>query len=115
MAKEMEKKPADKGGEHKGGDKKPKHKLRAIHTSVADDGGFVHEHHYEDHKGNPMPPRLGGVSSDMEDLHQHMDDHLAPGGAQGDPQGAEDAEAQPAPAQAAGAGQDDGTGDPGDE
>lgn len=71
MAKEEKK-------EHGGGEKKPKHKLKSIHTHFTEDGGAVHEHHYEDHKGNPLPPRYGGVSSDMADLHQHMDDHAGP-------------------------------------
>lgn len=73
MAKEKE----EKKPEHEGA-KKPKHKLRSIHTHFTDDGGAVHEHHYEDHKGQPMAPRYGGVSSDMADLHQHMDDHAGP-------------------------------------
>jgi hypothetical protein len=72
MAKEKEKEKPEEGG------KKPKHKMRSIHTHFTDDGGAVHEHHYEDHKGNPLPPRYGGVSSDMDDLHQHMDDHAGP-------------------------------------
>lgn len=64
--------------ESKSGERKPKHKLKSIHTHFTDDGGAVHEHHYEDHRGNPMPPRYGGVSSTMEDLHDHMDDHAGP-------------------------------------
>lgn len=71
MAKEEKK-------EHEGAGKKAKHRLRSIHTHFTDDGGAVHEHHYEDHKGNALPPRYGGVSSDMQDLHDHMNDHAGP-------------------------------------
>jgi hypothetical protein len=53
--------------------------LRRILTARADDGGFVHEHHYEDEKGTPDAPRYGGVSTSMEDLHRHMDDHFGAG------------------------------------
>ena len=51
--------------------------LKAITTHKAHDGGFVHEHHYEDAAGNHST-EYGGVSQDMADLHQHMDDHLGP-------------------------------------
>lgn len=100
MAKEKE---DGKKAEHS---KKPKHKLKGIHTHVADDGGFVHEHHYEDDKGHALPLRFGGVSENMEDLHQHMDDHLGPEAAGADEgQGDGDEDAQPGQA-GAGAGQE---------
>jgi hypothetical protein len=64
--------------EEKHEEKKPKHKLVSMHIHKADDGGHVIEHHYEDHKGHAMPPRFGGATSSMEDLHQHIDDHMGP-------------------------------------
>lgn len=76
MAKEKEE---GKKQEHS---KKPKKRLRGLMTHIADDGSFVHEHHYEDHKGHRLPPSYGGVSQDMDDLHQHMDDHAAPAAAE---------------------------------
>ncbi len=75
--------------ESKAETKAAKKKLHAILTTRADDGGFVHEHHYRDDKGTPEAPRYGGVSTSMADLHAHMDDHL---GAQ-----AEGTETQEAP------------------
>jgi hypothetical protein len=64
--------------EHKGKEagKKPKMKLHAITTTKADDGSFVHEHHYQGKNGEHHPPRFGGTSSDMKDLHDHMEDHF---------------------------------------
>lgn len=100
MAKEKESK-----AKREGGDKKPKHKLKSIHTHVADDGSFIHEHHYEDAKGNPMPPRFGGVSEDMGDLQQHMQDHL---GDQGEEQPEDEGDQQP------GAEEQPGGGEPAD-
>jgi hypothetical protein len=64
--------------------KAKKKKLHSIRTTRADDGGFVHEHEYEDHNGHKEPPRFGGVSSDMQDLHDHMDDHFGEGAEQDD-------------------------------
>lgn len=79
---------------------KKKH-LTSIHTHKAHDGGFVHEHHYRDDEGN-QSSAFGGVSSDMADLHQHMDDHLGPGADQGEPDQDDQAAAaaQPGPPQA---------------
>jgi hypothetical protein len=55
--------------------KAPKKKLRAITHHIAEDGGFVHEHHYH---GNPPTSSFGGYSENLADLHQHVDDHLSP-------------------------------------
>jgi hypothetical protein len=74
MAKE-EKKPEGKKG-------KKKH-LTGIMTHKAEDGGFVHEHHYKDEDGNESKS-FGGVSADMDDLQQHMQDHLGPQATTGD-------------------------------
>lgn len=106
---EKEKKEEGKKGEHKGGERKPKKRLRGIMTHIADDGTFVHEHHYEDHRGNRLPPTFGGTSSDAEDLHQHMDDHAIPAAAElgGGQQDEEEPAAQP--------GQGGTQPDPGDE
>jgi hypothetical protein len=73
-------------------DKKGKKHLRAITTHRAEDGGFIHEHHYTDADGQALPPSYGGVSSDMDDLHQHMQDHF--GGDEENPD-EQDPEAQP--------------------
>jgi hypothetical protein len=56
---------------------KKKH-LVGITTHKTDQPGVhVHEHHYRDEDGKESSS-YGGVSTDMADLHQHMDDHLAP-------------------------------------
>ena len=96
---------------HEGdGKKASKKKLRAITTHKAEDGSFVHEHHYRDEEGKDSSS-YGGVSSDLADLQQHMADHLGPDADQGQgdgqqPQadgadaGAAQPAAGPAPAQA---------------
>jgi hypothetical protein len=93
-------------GESKPETKAAKKILRSILVARADDGGFVHEHHYEDDKGTPDAPRYGGVSTSMEDLHRHMDDHFgepaeSPAGEAAEPEqenpAAEAAEPQQAP------------------
>jgi hypothetical protein len=76
MAKEEHKKEITSEGKGKESAKKPKMKLRGIMTTKADDGSFVHEHHYEGKGGEHHPPRFGGTSSDMKDLHDHMEDHF---------------------------------------
>jgi hypothetical protein len=90
---------------HESGGKKKKH-LTGITTHKADGGGFVHQHHYQDEDGNPQPDSYGGVSTDMADLQQHMQDHFGPDADQGggeqpdDGSGAGAAPAAAAPAQA---------------
>jgi hypothetical protein len=96
MAKEAKSPKEHKSGD--GGKSGKKKRLTGLMTHVADDGSFVHEHHYRDHKGQPLPPSFGGVSTNMEDLQQHMQDHLAPASedaqqAQGAPEGGDDSEA----------------------
>jgi len=82
-AKEEHKK--EVGSEGKGPKaKKEKLKLRAITTTKADDGSFIHEHHYEGKDGQRHPARFGGSSSNMQDLHDHMEDHMGGGEGQGD-------------------------------
>lgn len=54
---------------------KKKH-LHAITTHKADDHTVVHEHHYRDEEGNSLPPSYGGVSTSLDDLNQHMADHM---------------------------------------
>jgi hypothetical protein len=66
---------AEKEKSKKAGSKAPKKKLRAITHHIAEDGGFVHEHHYH---GNPPTSSFGGYSENLADLHQHVDDHLSP-------------------------------------
>lgn len=74
---ERERESKETGGE-KGG-KKKKH-LHQIITTFAHDGTAGHEHVYkakkEDH--HTEPPVFAGTSSNMEDLHDHMDDHAGP-------------------------------------
>ena len=66
------------GGKHEG--KKPKKHLHAIVTTFAHDGTAMHEHHYKAHKEDhhTEPPVFAGTSQNMEDLHQHMEDHAGP-------------------------------------
>jgi len=70
--------------------KSAKKKLKGLTHHIAEDGGYVHEHHY--HDGTSA---FGGYSPTLEDVHQHIDDHLSPeglagGGAQ-EPEGDEGA------------------------
>jgi hypothetical protein len=89
--------------EHSGGGKKRKLHLASIHTHRAQDGGFVHEHYHEDDQGNRTGPHFGGVSTNLDDLQQHMTDHFGPDTAQpGDGSGAAAAASQPAPEAGAG-------------
>ena len=95
--KEEKREPEKKEGEkHEGGAKKHKKHLHQIVTTFAHDGTATHEHVYkakkEDH--HTEPPVLAGTSSNMEDLHDHMDDHAGPmmnqgGGEEEEPQGGE--------------------------
>lgn len=66
--------------ESKKSGKKKKH-LHQIITTRAHDGSFGHEHIYKDKKEDmhSHPPVFAGTSSNMEDLHQHMDDHFGGG------------------------------------
>jgi len=65
MAEDKEK---GKKSEHKG-----KKKLKGVTHHLAEDGGVVHEHHYEDGTST-----YGGYSPTLEDVHSHIDDHLGP-------------------------------------
>lgn len=68
-----------------------KHKKKKPHkiiTTRAEDGSFGHEH--VDENGQS---RFAGTSQTMEDLHQHMDDHMGGDDGQGD--GTEEAGEQP--------------------
>jgi hypothetical protein len=77
------------------------HRVRGKDGKVDPEGGFVHEHHYEDAKGEKSGPHYGGVSTDLADLQQHMQDHFGPDAEQQEPD-QDDAEAA-APAAGAGA------------
>lgn len=78
------KEPGSEKREKQGGKKKKLH-LHQIITTRAKDGSFGHEHIYKDHPDDvhSRPPVFAGTSQDMEDLHQHMDDHFG-GGAEGE-------------------------------
>jgi hypothetical protein len=87
---EVERKPKSAGPEEKPthrekaggtGEHKPKKKhLHQIVTTQAHDGTFSHDHIYKDSKEaqHSHPPVFAGTSSNMDDLHQHMDDHFGP-------------------------------------
>ena len=94
------KEPAKKG--------KKKH-LTAITTHRADGGGFAHEHHYTDEDGNKLEPSFGGVSSNLDDVHQHIDDHFGDGIGDAEPEAPADGGAAAGPA-AGGAGPTPGPG-----
>ena len=76
--------------------KHKKRKPRKIITTRHDDGTYSHEHMHDDGKHN----LFAGTSANMEDLHQHMDDHL--GGGEAAPEAAaaapDAAAAAPSPA-----------------
>lgn len=104
MEKKHEKPKHEEGG---GEGKKHKKHLHQIITTQAHDGTFLHEHVYKDKKEDhhTHPPTFAGTSSNMEDLHQHMDDHFGPQASAG----GEEAEAAPeAEAEAAGQGEEPG-------
>lgn len=94
--------------ESKGGGKKGKAAKQHLHqviTTKAKDGSWMHEHVYKKHPDDAFgqPPVFAGTSQDVDDLHQHVDDHWGGGaaaGSQGEPDGDEGA----APAPAAGGG-----------
>jgi hypothetical protein len=82
-----EEKSEAKREERKGGKKKRLH-LHQIITTRAQDGTFGHEHVYKE-KPEDMhsrPPVFAGTSQDMDDLHQHMDDHFGGGAEQEEPE-----------------------------
>lgn len=96
--KKEEKKPEKKGA------KKDGKTLREIRSRKLDDGSFVHEHHYEDKDGMPDHRTPEYSSSDLNDLHDHMDEHFGGGDAAGgDPGDAEQAGGPAAGGAAAGA------------
>jgi hypothetical protein len=83
MAKEHER--------HEGAHKKKTMHGMTIHKTEKP-GEHVIEHHYEDEDGK-RSSKLATATTDMDDLHQHIDDHMGPD--------AEDAQAQPPDAAAA--------------
>lgn len=89
---------AKKAAEHEKG-KKHLHGI-TIHKTEKP-GEHVITHHYKDHEGNSLPDTFGGAATDMQDLHDHIDDHLAPEAEAAAPQQQEPPPAQGAPAEAA--------------
>jgi len=89
MAKEKETKPAEHKAKDGAGEKKAaaKKHLHQIITTQAHDGSFSHEHIYKDKKEDhhSHPPVFAGTSSNLEDLHAHMDDHFGPQAGGGEP------------------------------
>lgn len=85
-----------------------KKKLRGITIHKTDKAGeHVIEHHYEDHEGR-RSSKLATATSDMDDLHQHIDDHLGADADEGEgeqPQPGTDAGAQPEAQQGQGEGE----------
>lgn len=90
-AKEEGKKESE-GGEKKSAAKKGDKglKLHEVRTRILDDGTVAHEHHYKDKNGMPHHQTHEYSSSDIKDVHDHMDEHVAPVMAGGDPQSAGD-------------------------
>jgi hypothetical protein len=81
--------------------KSKKHKIRAIHISPTDNDAFVAQHDYQpDEEGN-TPPSTTHALGDVDQLQQHLADHLGGGAPAG---GGEPAPAEAAPAPAAGPG-----------
>lgn len=86
---------------HEGTHKK---KLRGITIHKTDKAGeHVIEHHHEDHEGK-RSSKLATATTDMEDLHQHIDDHIGPDAEDADqqPQGEGAPQAPPQPGAGAG-------------
>jgi hypothetical protein len=81
--------------EHKSDKRPAKRHLKGLTVHKADDGGFVHEHHYQGERGRPDTSSYGGYSPDLEDVLQHVQDHLGPQ--------ADDQDQTPAPDQGGGA------------
>ena len=117
----LETKPKPKAGEKAGHKEAPKSaakkhsahksgkKLTDIHTHVNDDGSFTHTHHYADDKGVPDMRSPTYSSQGLDDLHDHMEQHLGDAADAGEPDDAD--AAAPAAAAAAPAA---GAPDPGD-
>lgn len=82
------------------GKRKKKKHLHKVITTRAGDGSFGHEHIYKDSPDDEQEgkPVFAGTSQSMDDLHQHMDDHLGPQeqAQGGEPDGDEGGGGQPA-------------------
>lgn len=81
--------------EPKGGKKAKKLHLHRITITRAKDNSFAMEHHYKDKPDDvgERPPVFAGTAQDMDDLHQHLDDHFG-GDQSGEPEGDEGGAAQ---------------------
>jgi hypothetical protein len=77
-------------GEHKSGGAHPKGtELHSITTRKLHDGSFAHEHHYKDKHGLPHPVTHEYSSADINDVAEHMHEHMGGGGAAAEPAGGE--------------------------
>jgi hypothetical protein len=73
---------------HKGGGDHPKGtELHSISTRKLHDGSFAHEHRYKDKHGLPHPVTHEYSSADINDVKDHMQEHL--GGGAAEPAGGE--------------------------
>lgn len=97
--------------EHKGGDHPKGAELHSIETRKLHDGSFAHEHRYKDKKsGLPHHATHEYSSADINDVKDHMQEHLGGAGEAADAQGegeegdVQDATAGAAPPQASTAG-----------
>lgn len=84
MKTEKDEKPKEsekKGEGKKGGKKAAKKHLHQVITTRAHDGSWMHEHVYKKKPEDAYtePPVFAGTSQDMDDLHQHVDDHWGAG------------------------------------
>lgn len=71
-----DKKKTKKSGKKKS-DKKGK-KAHRIHIRKAANGGFIAENHYKAEAGGQMPEMEEHSIPDLDQLHQHIDEHMSP-------------------------------------
>jgi hypothetical protein len=72
--------------EHKGGAHPKGAELHSITTRKLHDGTFAHEHHYKDKNGLPHHMTHEYSSADINDVKEHMQEHM--GGGAGEAAGA---------------------------
>jgi hypothetical protein len=80
-------------GKERGGKHKKLH-VHRVEIQRGHAGGYIAKHHLQDEEGNESPQTHEYPLSSMQQLNEHMQEHM----------GGEQAEAQPAPGAAGGAG-----------
>jgi len=73
---------SSKGEHHKKAMAPKGAELHSITTRKLHDGTFAHEHHYQDKNGLPHPKTHEYSSADIEDVKDHMQEHMGGGDAQ---------------------------------